>query len=144
MRKDFFKFRLAGILIVLAIIAGLSVAVMLLWNALMPDLFSLPPLNYGQAAGILVLARILFGGLGLGHFAPRRGLNCSGGNRLREKWMNMSGEERKAFVEKEKDFRNLFHDRFSRLHQFYGEAEPDNKKGDAPSKKGGAPSKEGE
>jgi hypothetical protein len=120
----------------LAVIAGLSVAVMLLWNALVPAIFGLPPLDYGQAAGILALARILFGGFGIGRFMPRRGFDVAHGNKLREKWMGMSAEERKAFVEKEKDFRNLFHDRFSRLHQFYGEAEPDNKT-DAPSNGGG-------
>jgi hypothetical protein len=130
MRKDSFKFRLAGILTALAFIAGFSAVAMLLWNALVPDIFGLSPLSYWQAAGILVLARILFGGLGPGHFTPRWGPGFSHGNKLREKWMNMSGEERMAFVEKEKDFRNLFHDRFSHLRQFYEETETNSKKGD--------------
>lgn len=40
--------------------------VMLLWNALVPELFSGPALSYWQAAGILILSKILFGGLGGG------------------------------------------------------------------------------
>jgi ABC-type multidrug transport system fused ATPase/permease subunit len=130
MSKDFYKSRFLGILIALAVIAGLSVAAMMLWNALMPDIFGLPPLSYWQAAGILVLARILFGGLGMGRFTPRRGFEFLQGNKLREKWMNMSAEEQKAFAEKEKDFRNLFNDRFSRFRQFYEETEKNNKEGD--------------
>lgn len=40
---------------------------MLLWNALIPDLFHGPTLSYLQAAGILVLARIMVGRGGRGH-----------------------------------------------------------------------------
>lgn len=35
---------------------------MLLWNWLMPEVFGLIPLNYWQAVGILVMAKLLFGG----------------------------------------------------------------------------------
>jgi len=69
MRKSF-KFRFIAIAALLATIAAFSVAVTLLWNAVMPDIFGLNVLNYWQAAGLLLLARILFGGLGLGHFWP--------------------------------------------------------------------------
>jgi hypothetical protein len=54
-------------------VAVFSVAAMPLWNALMPDIFGLPALNYWQAAGIVVLARILFGGLGSGLSRPHGG-----------------------------------------------------------------------
>jgi hypothetical protein len=54
---------------------------------------------------------------------PRRGFNFLHGNNPREKWIGMNAEERAAFVEREKDFHNLFRDRLSRLHQFYGETE---------------------
>ena len=40
--------------------------VMLLWNWLMPVLFGLGVINYWQAFGIIVLARLIFGTLG-GH-----------------------------------------------------------------------------
>jgi len=36
--------------------------VMLLWNWLMPTIFTLPEITYWQAWGIFLLAKILFGG----------------------------------------------------------------------------------
>ena len=35
-----------------------------LWNALMPPIFGLPAIGYWQALGLLLLGRLLFGGLG--------------------------------------------------------------------------------
>jgi hypothetical protein len=122
MSRDFFKFKFLGILTVLVVVAGFSAVAMLLWNWLMPDIFALPALNYWQTLGLAVLCRIFFGGIPLGHFAHRgfeQGRrDFTPVNRLREKWMNMSDEERKAFVEKEHGFRNFFHDRFSQHHGF--------------------------
>jgi hypothetical protein len=48
-----------------ALVFGLFV--MLLWNWLMPMLFSLPVINYWQAVGIIIIARMIFGG---GHHRP--------------------------------------------------------------------------
>ena len=111
--KDSIKFRfraVLGILVMLGMIAVFGVVVMLLWNALLPEIFGLPALNYWQAAGILLLSRILFGGLEHGHGNRRNGLGpLSHGNKLREKWFHMTDEERKEFIEKERDF--LKHDR---------------------------------
>jgi hypothetical protein len=45
----------------LAVIFGLFV--MLLWNALLPDLFKFQEINYLQAVGLVVLARLIFGGI---------------------------------------------------------------------------------
>ncbi len=45
--------------------------VMLLWNWLMPSLFGLGTLNFWQAVGILILAKILFGGFGSGKSGGR-------------------------------------------------------------------------
>lgn len=36
--------------------------VMLLWNWLMPEIFGLVAINFWQAAGIVLLARLIFGG----------------------------------------------------------------------------------
>jgi hypothetical protein len=44
--------------------------VMLLWNWLMPSLFGLSAISYWQAFGIVVLAKILFGGIGHPHKKP--------------------------------------------------------------------------
>ncbi|MCD4735137.1 MAG: hypothetical protein K8R53_03770 [Bacteroidales bacterium] len=38
--------------------------VMLLWNWLMPALFNLPEISYWMAFGIIILARLIFGGFG--------------------------------------------------------------------------------
>lgn len=68
---------LLGILVVSAIGAGI---VMLLWNWLMPELFGWPQVSLGQAFGLLVLCRILFGGSG-GHAWRRSHWNAE--DRLR-------------------------------------------------------------
>ena len=54
---------LAVLAAVAAVVAVLSFVVMLLWNSLVPALFRGPPLQYWQALGLLLLSRILFGGL---------------------------------------------------------------------------------
>jgi hypothetical protein len=95
----------------LAAIAVFSAAAMFLWNALMPEIFGLSILSYWQAAGLVILARILFGGLGPGRFAAHglRGGDdrlFAHGNALREKWMNMSDDERVEFVRSHRGFRN--------------------------------------
>jgi ABC-type multidrug transport system fused ATPase/permease subunit len=133
MSKDFYKIRVLGILLFLAVAVGFSAIAMLLWNWLMPEIFNLPAISYLQALGLFVLFRIFFGGLGYG-FWGRWGIGFTQGNKLREKWMNMSGEEREAFVKKEKDFRNLFHDWFSHLRQFHEETETNTKKEGVPPK----------
>ncbi len=46
--------------------------VMLLWNALIPALFSGPVLSYWQAAGILILSKILFSGFGGGDKSSKK------------------------------------------------------------------------
>ena len=84
-----------------AVIVGaflLGYVVMSLWNWLMPELFGLSMITYWKAFGILILAKILFGG-----FRGRGGCcGCGGGrwrshwhsHRWKEKWENMSEEER--------------------------------------------------
>lgn len=91
-----------GLLLFLAIAAVLSVAVMFIWNALLPDIAGLPIINYWQAAGLFVLIRILFGSIGV-HSGIGKGSSFGFiGNKdsLHEKWKNMSEEERNAFVKR--------------------------------------------
>ena len=115
------KFGFAGIGVLIAIVAFIvfGVVVMLLWNALMPQIFGFPELDYLQAVGLLILTRILFGGIEGGLRMRRGGREDRAGhsNKLREKWMNMSDEERKEFMAKEKDFFKS-HRRFSHLGDF--------------------------
>ncbi len=40
--------------------------IMLLWNALIPEIFNGPVLTYWQAAGLFVLAKVLLSGMGPG------------------------------------------------------------------------------
>ena len=47
----------------IAFLALFTYVVMLLWNWLVPELFSGPAVNYWQTLGILVLSKILFAGL---------------------------------------------------------------------------------
>lgn len=83
--------------VVFAAVAGL--VVMLLWNNIVPKVIpGVLELQYGQAVGLLVLCRILFGGFKGkpgGGFGPRGGMR--GGQAWREKMQNMSDEERAKF-----------------------------------------------
>jgi hypothetical protein len=74
-------------------LAVLSWVVMLLWNALLPSLFGAPPLRYLQAAGLLVLSRLLLGGL-RGHRGPWRHRGWH------ERWESLTPEERERLRDK--------------------------------------------
>ena len=50
------------IIVFMAFIAAVATIVMLLWNAILPEVTGVKPLNFWQAAGLLILAKILFGG----------------------------------------------------------------------------------
>ena len=68
--------RIAG-LVVLGVIGAALFAlvfgwlVMVLWNWLMPAIFHLGVITYWQAFGIVVLAKLLFGGMGAGRHGGR-------------------------------------------------------------------------
>jgi len=80
----------------LAAIAGFGAVTMLLWNWLMPCIFGLAAISFWQALGLLVLSRILFGGIG---GRPWMGMGRhKHHNHLREKWMKMTHEEQKEFI----------------------------------------------
>lgn len=74
----------------------LSAVIMFLWNSILPEVIHVERINYLQAIGLFILSRILFGGFRFGGrgrpgFGPRP--------HMREKWMNMSEEERMRFRE---------------------------------------------
>jgi len=109
------------IFIGLSIAALLALAVMLLWNWLIPTIFAGGPvITYWQALGLMVLAKILFGG-----FKPHPPPICGTDKqntwkeKLRKKWDNMDPEKR------EKIRNNMF----SRFHGFdKEEPSPDDSK----------------
>jgi hypothetical protein len=145
--NNIFRIRAVGVLIMLATIAVFGLGVMLLWNALLPGMFGLFALNYWQAVGLLLLSRILFGGFGPGRFMThvsqgRDERLFRHGNPLREKWMNMTNEERRAFIEREKNFMR-FNRGFSRFHNFFEEGAPSGE-GDKESDKQNASTKKEE
>ncbi|PSK80872.1 hypothetical protein [Prolixibacter denitrificans] len=85
------KFMFAPLFIVM--LAVVSAVAMLLWNALMPDIFNLPEITFWQAAGLQILARLFFGG-----FRPHGGWpSHSWRNKLREKVAEMTPEERERY-----------------------------------------------
>jgi hypothetical protein len=63
--------------------------VMLLWNAVLVPAAGAGIITFWQALGLLVLSRILVGGFG--------GRGRSRGQRMREKWMHMTPEEKEKF-----------------------------------------------
>ncbi len=70
-------------------------SVMWLWNAILPEVIGVKAITFWQAAGILVLSKILFGGF---HFKNHK-QNGNGfrSAKMKEKLMNMSDEERAQF-----------------------------------------------
>ena len=88
------KFIVLGV--VMCVIFGL--ATMLLWNALIPDLFHGPVITFWQAIGLLILSHILFRTLG------GRGWHGGWGHhnlrhRFEAKLASMTPEERSKFKE---------------------------------------------
>lgn len=86
-------------------IAVLGWVTMLLWNWLVPDLFTGPVINYWQALGLLLLSKILFWGWGgkKHHHGPADANGAAHWkHRFYEKFSSMKPEDREAFKEKMK------------------------------------------
>lgn len=97
MKPQFLKMKFAFLLLGVAFVAAFGAVVMLLWNALVPDLFGGPSIGFWQAAGLLVLCRILLGGFG-GPGGPRG------------RWHQMTPEERERFRDGIRQWRAMSHD----------------------------------
>ncbi len=98
-RKLIFLAPLAILAILLFIAIGGEI-VLQLWNWLLPPLFGWRQITFWQALGLLVLSRILFGGLG-GHRSHRSGFRRRIGermaDRMADRWEQMTPEERERF-----------------------------------------------
>jgi hypothetical protein len=108
------KHRLAKFILIpifaVAVVSLVIFVFMSLWNWLVPDLFHGPVLDFCHAAGLLLLAKILFGfhhgrkhcGCGKGH-----GPGGFWKNKMREKWeekmSRMTPEEREQMKNKWKN-----------------------------------------
>lgn len=95
MKRGFWVARGVKIVVmILVMLAVVSFAVMTLWNWLVPRLFGGPLLGYPEALGLLVLARLLFGGF-RPHGGPGRWRHSWHHSRAR--WEQMTPEERERF-----------------------------------------------
>ena len=63
----------------------------------MPDIFTVPKINYWQAMGLLVLSRVFFGGL-FGRVREPGFKHDGRYTHLHQKWQAMNPEERDAFL----------------------------------------------
>lgn len=85
-------------LLAMPVILGvLAAVVMLLWNAILPDLFQLKTITYWQALGLLILSRILLGGFGFG--GRSRPPFAGPPPYIRKKWMHLSDEDKQKLKE---------------------------------------------
>lgn len=96
MKRSFWIRKIAGvILIAAAAIFLFTFIVMSLWNSILVPVLGVRIINFGQALGILILSKILFGGFrGGGGWKGRRG---AWSTQMKEKWQTMSPEEREKF-----------------------------------------------
>jgi len=92
----------AGFIIWLIVTAVFSLAigapVMAVWNWIAPEIFGLPAIGYWQAFGIVLLAKLVFGGFG-SHFVPHPG--------IREEYVRDCG---KRFWRRRAHFEKAFRD----------------------------------
>jgi len=92
MRRFWMMKGLAFVVLAPLFVAALSLVVMLLWNALIPSLFAGPVVTFWQAAGLLVLCRLLFGG-----FRPHHDRHHWRHRGWHARWHRMTPEERDRF-----------------------------------------------
>lgn len=92
-----------GFFFLLFIIAILALAgvVMLLWNYTLPGLVHVSNISYWQAMALLILCRILFGNHRFGRHYQNKPPFAN--QHFRQRFMNMTDEERAAFKQKWKE-----------------------------------------
>lgn len=96
MKRTFWIRKVAGfILIAAAVVLLLTFIVMTLWNNILTPVLNVHSIDYGQALGILVLSKILFGGFRGG--GGWRGRGQYWNSDMRNKWQNMTAEEKQKF-----------------------------------------------
>jgi len=73
-----------------------------LWNALIPEIFHANTINFWQGIGLLVLARLLFGGFGH-RWGGHRWKGGAWKYKMEQKMASMTPEEREKFQAKWKN-----------------------------------------
>lgn len=96
------KRKLWHVLIFIAVVAAAIAIVMLLWNALIPSIIGWSAITYWQAAGLVILCKLLFGGLGRHRQGPWffHDQGHKPGQHLHERMKGMSREEKRDFIRK--------------------------------------------
>jgi len=84
------RWGLKWLVIAIGLLLVVSLLIMVLWNWLGPFLFGWPEISLAKAAGLLLLCRILFGGM-------RGWSGMHWRQRLAARWERMSPEERERF-----------------------------------------------
>ena len=92
MKRSWFFRGLTMLALAAAFLAALGYVVMSLWNAVLPAVAGVHAITFFQAVGLLVLSRILFGGL---RGRRLRGWHWRG--RMQARWQQMTPEEREQF-----------------------------------------------
>ena len=85
------------IVIAILYILVFSTIVMWLWNAILPKISNLQPISYIQAAGLLILSKILFGSM---NFGKNKEDFKNRSQHWRNKWRSMSSEEKHEMKER--------------------------------------------
>ncbi len=97
------RFIVGAILLGTAAFIGFTFVLMWLWNWLMPDIFSLGEITFWQAAGLLLLSKILFSGGGHAHQMHSDRKKKFWHRRLEEKWKHIPEEKKSEFIQKMKE-----------------------------------------
>jgi hypothetical protein len=84
-----------------AIMFGIVMGTMYLWNWLVPELFNGPVLTFWQTLGLLALSKIFLWTFGCKHKSHRHGGHMK--QHWKERWANMDEAERERFKQKMKD-----------------------------------------
>lgn len=97
MNKKFWLKKIIGfVFIAIAVTALLSFVVMNLWNCVLVAVLHVAVISFWQALGILVLCKILFGGI-KGGWGRHKGGHWR--KEMHEKWQTMTPEEREKIKE---------------------------------------------
>ena len=90
MKKYWFKKISMFVIFLIVACVFFSGMVMLLWNSILNPVLGVKIITFGQALGILVLSKILFGGFHGRHKPQWK-------HQMKEKWEKMSPEQREKF-----------------------------------------------
>lgn len=95
--KSYWIKKVVGMVLCAALaLVAIGYIVMFLWNHILVAVLGVKVITYCQALGLFVLGKLLFGGIGSG----RKSCGCSWkgrGEAMKEKWVNMTQEEREKF-----------------------------------------------